>query len=109
YIDVLHKNGNSNNSVKAHINTLKKTHLLKKVTTPLGGSWAIDYRRTRNTYDLPQSKWVLSSIATNDGFIQDNDYRPDTTLTTVSYENPKYDRRERDFFGFGTVSVKNHF
>jgi YD repeat-containing protein len=34
--------------------------------------------------------------------------RPDATVTSIAYENPHYNRREREFFGFQTVTVKQH-
>ncbi len=105
--DILSANAQNNNTVTAYLNKIGKTHLLKKVTTPLSGSWTIDYERNGNTYDLPQSKWVLSSIKTFDNFTADNAYRPDTTQKTVAYENPKYDRRERDFLGYGKVKISD--
>lgn len=105
--DVIAKRKNANNnSIDASRNIIGKTHLLKKVTTPLGGSWTVDYVRSVNSYDLPQSKWLLNKITTDDNFTQDNDFKPDATLTAVSYAFPKYDRREREFFGYGQVQVK---
>src|SRR5699024_1399902 len=61
--DVLHS-VNGNGSIKAHLNQTGKTHLLKKVYNPMGGSWSIDYASIGNTYDMPQQKWVLSEIET---------------------------------------------
>ncbi|WP_233494472.1 RHS repeat-associated core domain-containing protein [Mesonia sp. K7] len=95
----------TSSGIGAKLNTTDKTHLLKKVHTPLGGSWEVDYERTGNTYDMPQSKWVLNKVETNDGFNGDSAFGPNNTLTEVSYENPKYNRRERSFFGFEKVTV----
>ncbi|WP_304598490.1 RHS repeat-associated core domain-containing protein [Mesonia sp. K7] len=95
----------TSSGIGAKLNTTDKTHLLKKVHTPLGGSWEVDYQRIGNTYDMPQSKWVLNKVETNDGFNGDSAFGPNNTLTEVSYENPKYDRRERSFFGFEKVTV----
>lgn len=106
-VDVVSKGSTTNNTpVSANLNMVRKTHLLSKVNTPLGGSWTVDYVRSSNTYDMPNSKWLLNYIRTNDGFIADNAYEPDETLTTVLYDNPKFDRREREFFGYGKVSIE---
>lgn len=107
-IDVIKKGSSTSNnsSIDAGLNRIGKTYLLKKVNTPLGGSWTIDYKREGNTYDMPQSKWVLDKIQTHDGFTADNAYKPDATLTTVLYGNPKHSRREREFLGYGSVSIQ---
>lgn len=95
-----------NGTLTAKLNQTGKANLLRKVNTPLGGSWTINYTRNGNTYDMPQSKWVLTSIETHDGFTGDNAFGPSTTKTAVSYSNPKQDRQEREFLGYGTVTVQ---
>ena len=59
--DVLSQKG-SGTSIRVHRNRTGKTGLLKKVNTPLGGSWTIDYNREGNTYEMASSKWVLSRL-----------------------------------------------
>lgn len=105
YIDVLEKN-DYNDKLRIRLNNTDKTHLLKKVNTPLGGSWEVTYKRDGNTYNMPQSKWIVNSITTNDGFATDADYKPNTTKTEVTYSRPNYDRREREFLGYGSVIIK---
>lgn len=109
YVDLAY-NGNQLSStndgdLKVRLNKTGKTHLLKQVNTPLGGSWEIDYHREGNTYEMPQSKWALDEITTHDGFAGDHTFTPDETITTVEYTNPHHDRREREFMGFETVRV----
>src|SRR5690606_35058283 len=109
YADLLYTASNSHDGdLKARLNKTGKTHLLKKVYTPLGGSWEIDYHREGNTYEMPQSKWVLDTIKTYDGFHEDHEYTPDETLTTLTYYNGKHDRRERELLGFEAVQVNQH-
>ncbi|MBA3985246.1 MAG: hypothetical protein H0X63_01390, partial [Flavobacteriales bacterium] len=108
YPDLLIK-GHNNASVKAHLNKIDKSHLLRKINTPLGSGFEIDYERVGNTYNQPQSKWVFSSLRTHDGFIADNDYGYDETLTTIIYEKGYHDRRERDFYGFEKVRIEQRF
>src|SRR5690606_18271603 len=66
----------------------------------------VDYQRNGNVYELPENKWVMIKVQTHDGFTSDNAYKPDATLMGITYSNPKNDRREREFLGFGTVSVQ---
>src|SRR5690554_1842629 len=102
--DLLYKTaGTGNGSVHARLNQVGKSHLLKKVNTPLGGHWEVDYRRVGNTYDMPQSKWVMKELKTYDGFTGDNEFALDRSLMKFSYQNGKQDRRERDFYGFETL------
>ena len=105
--DVLEEGAN-NGDIYAKLNRTGKTQLLKKVNTPLGGSWSIDYKREGNTYALPQKKWVMDKIITFDGFTADSEagYGPDKSITYMSYLNPIHDRREREFLGFETVKVE---
>ncbi|WP_159802450.1 SpvB/TcaC N-terminal domain-containing protein, partial [Flavobacterium sp. MK4S-17] len=103
--DVLSKDTNNGN-LTARLNKTGKTHLLKKVNTPLGGSWSVNYKRDGNTYDMPQSKWVLSEIITDDGFNGDAQFKPNTTLTTINYLNAKHSRREREFLGYEKVEIE---
>lgn len=106
-IDVLYRSSETNNtSVSARLNMVGKNHLLKKVNTPLKGSWTVKYERSKNTYDMPNSKWLLNHIQTHDGFTADSIYKPNNTVTTIAYADPKYDRREREFYGYKTVSIQ---
>jgi RHS repeat-associated protein len=92
-----------NNTGLVKYSTIGTTNLLKKVTTPMGGSWEVTYERTGNTYEMPQNKYVLKSVITNDGFTGDNAFGPDVSKITVDYDNPYYSRRERTFYGFAQV------
>ena len=79
---------------------IRRTNLLKEVRSPFGAKWCVDYEVAGNTYDLPQSKWVMRSLTAWDGFTGDG---PDTTYTTFAYAQGQYDRRERETYGFGEV------
>ncbi|UWX59819.1 hypothetical protein N0B40_15530 [Chryseobacterium oranimense] len=92
-------------NITVQLNQIGTTNLLKKVTTPMGGSWEVDYERVGNTYNMPQSKYVLKSVITNDGFTGDNAYSPDVSKITVNYEEPYHSRRERTFYGFRQVTI----
>ena len=86
------------------INQTGRTGLLKSVTRPLGGSIALDYERTRNTQDMPQSRWVLTKVTTDDGMAGIDAEGTHSFATSYTYEDGKYDRGWKDFYGFKTVT-----
>jgi RHS repeat-associated protein len=81
-----------------------RTNLLKTVQRPLGARIDLGYARDGNTYDQPQSRWVLSQVAVNDGLPGDGQ---DVQLATYRYSGGVQDRLEREFRGYGTV-VEEH-
>jgi RHS repeat-associated protein len=85
-------------------NRTGRTNLLRTVTRPMGGRLDLDYTRDGNTYDQPESRWVLSRSALFDGHPGDG---VDTRLTTFRYEGGRYDRFEREFYGYGTVVTED--
>nr|WP_315034804.1 SpvB/TcaC N-terminal domain-containing protein [uncultured Chryseobacterium sp.] len=95
----------SNATASVQYSTIGTTNLLKKVTLPMGGSWEVAYERAGNTYDLPQNKWIMTSVVTHDGFTGDSRFKPDVSKITVTYENPYHSRRERTFYGFEKVKI----
>ncbi|MBK7483479.1 MAG: hypothetical protein IPI72_12255 [Flavobacteriales bacterium] len=88
--------------VEVRSSTIRRTNLLKAVQSPFGASWEVDYSVAGNTYELPSSKWVLSEVLLVDGLSSDG---PDTLRKTFAYADGQYDRREREQYGFGTVST----
>jgi len=87
-------------SMRVGLNQIGRTHLLKAVHNPLGGSFTVEYTRTGNTYVQPDSRWVMSKVKINDGHSGDG---VDEQVTTYRYSDGFYDRLERDFYGFKTV------
>jgi len=84
-------------------NRTGRTNLLAAVERPLGGRLAFDYQRLGNSQDLPQSHWVLSRVEVDDGVHDDG---PSPLLTTYAYAAPRFDRGEREFYGFGEVAER---
>ncbi len=90
-------------------NLTGRTGLLKRVLAPIGAEIALDYQRKGNTQAMPQSRWVLSTIAVFDGLrdspegVAATDYR----VQRISYANGNYDRNEREFLGFRDVLVED--
>lgn len=82
------------------LNDPGRTNLLKTVTRPLGATITLDYQRTGNTYDQPGQRWVMSRVSMDPG-------SPAGAVTQVSsyeYAGGKYNRLERTFYGFATVT-----
>lgn len=93
------------NNVTVSLNQIGITNLLKKVTLPTGGSWEVTYERKGNTYEMPQSRYVMTSVIVKDGFADDDQFKPGVSKITVAYNNPFHSRRERTFYGFNEVRV----
>jgi RHS repeat-associated protein len=96
--------GNDDN-LTVSLSTIGRTNLLKSVIRPMGAFFALDYQRLGNTYAMPNSVWALSYVKIFDGFTGDG---PDTLMTTFDYAGGYFDRDERAFYGFKTVSSKSH-
>ena len=98
YVD--HVRSTSDSELVVAANKTGRTNLLRTVSRPLGARIDLDYSRTGNTYDQPESKWVLARTAVFDGHPGDGQ---DTQLSTYRYEQGRHDRLEREFLGFGRV------
>ena len=83
-------------------NKLGKVGLLKKIKLPTGGSYELEYARVGNTRELPQSKYVLSSVTMNSG-LQSKSGNVQSYRTTYAYKDGYYDRKAKEFYGFKTV------
>ncbi|MBN1208048.1 MAG: AHH domain-containing protein [Myxococcaceae bacterium] len=88
-------------------NRTGRTDLLRHVKRPLGAEFWLDYERAGNTQDMPQSRWVLNEIKVYDGQADSAELGQitDYALQRVHYENGRYDRYEREFYGFAQVKV----
>ncbi|HKI99087.1 MAG TPA: SpvB/TcaC N-terminal domain-containing protein, partial [bacterium] len=107
FADFVTSHRDSNLSVR--LSRIGRTNLLRQVTRPLGATIDLDYQRTGNTYDQPQSRWVLSRVSVFDGIQGDTpstvaDEGADWQVTDYAYADGHYDRDERDFLGFARVS-----
>lgn len=98
--DILRSNDDDNLFVRS--STIGKTNLLKKVNRPFGSYFTLTYDRRGNTYEMPHSQWVMDSLTVYDGFAGDG---IDVMNYSFEYEGGKYNRRERDFYGFHTVKT----
>jgi RHS repeat-associated protein len=92
----------SSNRLRVHSSRIGRTDMLKSVTNPLGGNFSVDYKVVTPTYDNPNPIWVMTDVTVNDGYDLSRD-GVDTYRKKYEYEKPRYDRREREFYGFETV------
>ncbi|MFD5625884.1 SpvB/TcaC N-terminal domain-containing protein [Streptomyces sp. NPDC127072] len=83
-------------------NQTGRTNLLKSVQRPLGSRVDLDYSRDGNTYDQPGSRYVLTGVQVSDGLAGDG---PDTQQAAITYKDGVYDRLEREFRGYGSVTT----
>ncbi|GJM65027.1 SpvB/TcaC N-terminal domain-containing protein [Persicobacter diffluens] len=89
-----------NNELKVRRSTIGRTNMLKTVHRPMGAVVALDYERYGNSYDMPRDVWALKEVSVFDGHVGDG---ADTTRTRFRYAAPKFDRHEREFYGFAEV------
>src|SRR5690606_32617251 len=89
--------------LEAALNQTGRTNLLKRIERPLGAVITLDYARRGNTYPQPHSQWVMSRVTVHDGHAGDG---ADTHATAYAYAGGYYDRREREFYGYATVTER---
>jgi RHS repeat-associated protein len=87
------------------LNPIGRTNLLKKVHRPLGATIDLEYTRDGNTFDLPQSRWLMTRVTVFDGHVGEG---ADRQVMSFAYTQPKYNRLEREFYGYGTVVERHH-
>jgi RHS repeat-associated protein len=95
----------ANHVMTVRLNKMGRTNLLKTVHRPYGATITLDYNSRGNTYNLPQSKTVLSRVDVETNMPENGATR---MTNTFDYEDGYYDRYERDFFGFGKVVTRQH-
>lgn len=94
----------ADNQVSVSRSTINRTNKLRKVNRPLKGNFTIDYKRIGNTYAMPTSIWAMVSVDVYDGVPGDG---ADHIRNSFSYENGRFDRNEREFYGFAKVTTCN--
>jgi RHS repeat-associated protein len=99
YPDLVHSDNDGDLSVRS--STIGRTNMLRKVHRPLGSYFSMDYERLGNTYEMSSHNvWALSSLEVYDGVKGDG---ADTLRSSFRYAGGRYDRREREFYGFESV------
>ncbi|GEM_PF-628518 len=106
-------------------NMTGKSGLLTKVHMPNGSSLEIGYEGKHGTADMPSYRYVMSSVTSNDGngvTVPEVNYTYDAGIsldeedkaeyvheitTRFEYHNAKYNREEKEFYGYETVKTVN--
>jgi RHS repeat-associated protein len=86
--------------VEVRLNRRGRTNMLKSLTNPLGGQVRLDYERTGNTIENPESVWVMSSVEVDDGRSGDG---PDVQRSEFTYEGMLWDPLLRELLGFSSI------
>ncbi|MCZ8296204.1 MAG: SpvB/TcaC N-terminal domain-containing protein [Flavobacterium sp.] len=105
YVDLVEEVGP--NTVKIYHSRIRRTDKLKTVTNPLGGQFTIDYKVQPKDYNNPNAQWVMSDLVVYDNYDKVNDGE-DVYKKHFVYEQGKYDRREREFYGYKTVKTEDY-
>ncbi|ROI06747.1 hypothetical protein EGI16_02245 [Chryseobacterium sp. G0240] len=87
-----------------------RTNKLKSITNSFSkGTYVMDYQFSRANYDNPHAKLIVKDISV----LNPDAFSPEYTTengnkmeTRYEFRNRKYDRREREDFGFDTVIKK---
>ncbi|WP_313092370.1 RHS repeat-associated core domain-containing protein [Chryseobacterium flavum] len=95
--------------------TIGRTNKLKTVTNFKDKApfsvFGLDYEFTKPTYNDPHSRLVMKECRIVNPDIFSPTYLSPTNnkdvVNTFKYEDGRYDRREREFFGFGKVTTYN--
>ncbi|PUB78718.1 MAG: hypothetical protein DBO99_05960 [gamma proteobacterium symbiont of Ctena orbiculata] len=102
---VLRSGNESAGSVQVQRNRLGGANLLKTIHRPLGGKVELSYKRHAPTEEDPYSRWLLEEVSNeNEDFVPES-LRFPTVTATYEYEDPYYDRYERQNLGFQVVKT----
>ncbi len=82
--------------------TIAKANLLREVTLPTDSKIKIDYEMPNSTTESSKRHWVMSKVLLTEYGVSST-ASADIIKTTYSYKNRKYDRFEREDYGFDTV------
>lgn len=93
----------SDEDMQVYFNRTGRTNMLDSVVMAGGARIALEYERTKNTYNMPHNKYVLSAVEVIGGNKENGATRIRNTFT---YEGGVYDRYEREFLGFKKVTTK---
>ena len=100
FLDML--SSQSEDALTVRRSLIGSANLLDTVRNSIGGSFAIGYSRSAATTNHPGGKWVMTELTVDDG-IHDDGPCPKTRF---EYLDGCYDRREREFLGFGRVLTR---
>ncbi len=94
-----------NDKIKVCYSRIGKTNLLKSVKNFAYAQYTIDYELSQGSVACPQRHWNMSSLTVYDGYRGDgcnNQYK------RFNYTGRKYDRHERDDYGYSSFSTQEY-
>lgn len=109
YADLVMDNGG--NAFTVNYSRIGRTNKLKQVTSKITqGKYTVDYQFTAPGYQDPHAKLVVKEVKILNPDVFDTNYTNSDAskdmVTRYTFANPRYDRRERDNFGFETVTIE---
>ncbi|WP_394660158.1 toxin TcdB middle/N-terminal domain-containing protein [uncultured Chryseobacterium sp.] len=110
---------NTNSGLKIYYSQLGTTNKLKKVSYAesflgdppknIGTAFTISYKFSKPSYNDPRAKLVMSEVVMPNPDAFSGTYTQNTSgkdmITRYEYENSRYDRRERENYGFARVKT----
>lgn len=110
---------NTNGGLRIHYSQIGKTNKLKKVSYAesyggdapknLGAAFTINYGFSKPSYNDPQAKLVMSEVVMPNPDAFSGTYTLSTSgkdrIARFDYENSRYNRREREKYGFAKVKT----
>ncbi|MBP1630329.1 MAG: repeat-associated core domain protein [Bacteroidetes bacterium] len=86
--------------LNVHYSRVGKTNLLKKVHTPALKTYEIDYNLSQSSVECPTRHWEMKSVIINEGVEGKQSH------VEYEYKNRKYNRFERDDYGYDEIIAK---
>ncbi len=100
----------TNSGFIVNYSQIGRTNKLKTITNSFSkGTFVMDYQISRANYDNPHAKLIVKDISILDPDAFSKSYTTESgskMQTRYEFRNRKYDRREREDFGFDTVIKK---
>ncbi|HEV7238805.1 MAG TPA: RHS repeat-associated core domain-containing protein [Thermoanaerobaculia bacterium] len=100
---VLRNGGETGGGVQVQRNRLGGANLLQFVHQPLGGQIELKYRLRLPSEDDPEARWIVTTATWRPEPAYPDVYRTAAITHAFDYEDPYYDRFERELYGFRTV------
>ncbi|MEG2336063.1 toxin TcdB middle/N-terminal domain-containing protein, partial [Chryseobacterium sp.] len=100
----------TNSGFIVNYSQMGRTNKLKSVTNTISkGKYLLDYEFARANYNNPHAKLIVKKISIVEPDVFSQNYTKEQGQkieTEYTFKNRKYDRRERDDFGFETVVTR---
>ena len=102
YIDYVYRSGDN---IMVCYSNIGRANLLKTVSNFANAKIQIGYEQNTSSVDCPQRHWNMATLSIYDGFVGDG---ASTIYKRFTYSNRRYDRFERDDYGYDTVKTYDY-